>query len=375
MVAWALVAGAIPIYPLYALVFADAGLSEAEISALFAIWSLVGMLAEVPSGAVADRFSRRGSLAAGGVLQGVGYAVWMLLPGFTGFAAGFVLWALGGALISGAQEALLYDGLAVVGAQEHYARVQGRVHAMELLAQIPAAGAATVLFAVGGFPLVGWASVGACVAAGWLASRLPEPPPAAGADDEDAAGYLATLRAGIREATSRPALRGVLIAASVLGGLDAIEEYFPLLTRAAGVELDLVPLAMLPIVLAGSAGAALGGWIGRFRPWAMTAVLAAAMVLLGIAVLVPNQAVVVAIGVFYGLCRAVLVAVDAQVQDGIVGKARATITSVAGLGVEIVGFVVFATWALGGGLLVAAVWLAAALLLPLWLRSGRSGRP
>lgn len=375
MVAWALVAGAIPIYPLYALVFADAGLSEAEISALFAIWSLVGMLAEVPSGAVADRFSRRGSLAAGGVLQGVGYAVWMLLPGFTGFAAGFVLWALGGALISGAQEALLYDGLAVVGAQEHYARVQGRVHAMELLAQIPAAGAATVLFAVGGFPLVGWASVGACVAAGWLASRLPEPPPAAGADDEDAAGYLATLRAGIREATSRPALRGVLIAASVLGGLDAIEEYFPLLTRAAGVELDLVPLAMLPIVLAGSAGAALGGWIGRFRPWAMTAVLAAAMVLLGIAVLVPNQAVVVAIGVFYGLYRAVLVAVDAQVQDGIVGKARATITSVAGLGVEIVGFVVFATWALGGGLLVAAVWLAAALLLPLWLRSGRSGRP
>ena len=52
--------------------FADNGLSDAEISALFLIWSLVGIVAEVPTGALADRFSRRGALAAGGVLQAVG---------------------------------------------------------------------------------------------------------------------------------------------------------------------------------------------------------------------------------------------------------------------------------------------------------------
>lgn len=119
--------------------FADAGLSDGKISALFVIWSAVGIVAEVPGGALADRFSRRGVLAAGGVLQAGGYALWIALPGFPAFAAGFVSWGLGGALVSGTLEALLYDGLAAVGGEEHYARVHGRVMAVELLAQLPAA--------------------------------------------------------------------------------------------------------------------------------------------------------------------------------------------------------------------------------------------
>ena len=50
---------AVPLYPLYALLFTDTGLSGGQISLLFAIWSTVGIVAEVPTGALADRFSRR----------------------------------------------------------------------------------------------------------------------------------------------------------------------------------------------------------------------------------------------------------------------------------------------------------------------------
>lgn len=121
------------------LLFADAGLSDAEISALFAIWSLVGLVLEVPSGALADRFSRRGALVAAGLLQAAGYTVWVIWGEFAGFALGFVLWGIGGALASGGQEALLYDGLIAAGAREHYAAVQGPVTAAELVAQLPAA--------------------------------------------------------------------------------------------------------------------------------------------------------------------------------------------------------------------------------------------
>jgi MFS family permease len=74
MVGWALLADVVPLYPLYALLFADTGMSGAQISALFAIWSAVGVIAEVPSGALADRFSRRACLVAAGVLQACGYA-------------------------------------------------------------------------------------------------------------------------------------------------------------------------------------------------------------------------------------------------------------------------------------------------------------
>jgi MFS family permease len=119
----------VPLYPLYALLFADTGLSDAEISVLFALWSAVGIVAEVPSGALADRFSRRTVLAAGAVLQAAGYALWIALPGFWSFAAGFALWGLGSALASGAQAALLHDGLAAVGATDQYVRIQGWVGA------------------------------------------------------------------------------------------------------------------------------------------------------------------------------------------------------------------------------------------------------
>jgi MFS family permease len=142
----------VPIYPLYALLFADTGLSDAEISVLFALWSAVGIVAEVPSGALADRFGRRPSLAVGALVQAVGYASWVVFPGFLGFAVGFVAWGLGSALASGAQEALLHDGLASVGAAEHYARVQGWVGSAGLIVQVPTAGIATVLFVVGGYP-------------------------------------------------------------------------------------------------------------------------------------------------------------------------------------------------------------------------------
>jgi MFS family permease len=63
------------------LLFSDTGLSGADICALFAIWSTVGILAEVPSGAIADRLSRRGALMAASVLQAAGYVLWIVLPG------------------------------------------------------------------------------------------------------------------------------------------------------------------------------------------------------------------------------------------------------------------------------------------------------
>jgi len=83
------------------LLFADAGLSTSQISVLFAIWSVVAFAFEVPSGALADAWSRRGLYAVGELLTAAGYALWLIWPSFPGFALGFVLWGLGGALGSG----------------------------------------------------------------------------------------------------------------------------------------------------------------------------------------------------------------------------------------------------------------------------------
>lgn len=369
---WALLADLVPLYPLYALLFTATGLSVAQVSALFAIWSAVGLLTEVPSGALADRFSRRSCLVAAGVLQAAGYAAWVLLPGFPGFALGFVLWGCGGSLVSGAKEALLYDGLAAAGAQEHYARVAGWVAAMELVAQLPAALVATWLFVAGGFPLVGWVSVGTCLAAAGVAATLPEPP--RGDDDDDGTGYLATLRTGVTEAASTPGVRPVLLAAAALTAYDAVEEYFPLLLAGWGIAPAAVPLAAVPIVLGGTAGAAIGGAAGRLPAWALAVLLGAAMVLLGVAGVVGDPVPgVVAVAAFYGGYRAVLVVLDARLQERIASASRATVTSVAGLGTEVATFAVYAAWAAGGAPLLAAAGVVIAGALPVLLRRRVAG--
>lgn len=375
MLGWALLADVMPIYPLYALLFTDSGLSGAEVSALFAIWSGVAILTEVPSGALADRFSRRNCLVFAAVFQGAGYAAWMLMPSFAGFALGFVLWGVGGSLVSGAQEALLYDGLADAGAQGRYAQVNGWVTAVQLGAQVPAAVLATSLFATGGYAPAGWASVGACLAAAFVAARLPEPSRGRAPDEKEDAGYFATLRAGLVTAAHRPGVRGMLLAVAALTAFDAVEEYFPLILAGWGLPTVIIPVADLPIVLAGVAGAALAGAASRLGPWALGAVLGVAMLLFGGAGLAGHPAGLVAVALFYGIYRAVLVVVDARLQERLESRSRATVTSVAGVGSEVAAFGIYAAWALGEVPVVAVFGLLLAIAVPLLLRAPKAADP
>ncbi|HEY0806794.1 MAG TPA: MFS transporter, partial [Pseudonocardiaceae bacterium] len=345
----------VPFFTLYALLFADSGLSGADISVLFIVWSAVGLVANVPFGALADRFSRRNVLAAAGVVQAGGYALWTTIHAFPAFAAGFVLWGLAGALADGAFEALVYDGLATVGAERHYVRVQGWVTAAELGAQLTAALLATLLFAVGGFTLVGWASVGACVATGALALRLPETP--RHTDGADDLGYFVTLRDGFVAAVARPALRTAIIVVSVLFGLDAIEEYFPLTAQGWGIPATIVPLAVMGIPVAGAVGAWLGGMAGRARPVTLALLLGAGFLALGAAGLVRQPAGLVGVAVFYGLYRGVLVVLAGRLQEWIEAARRATVTSVLGLGTDVAAIGCYAVWPYGQLPLMAALGL------------------
>jgi predicted MFS family arabinose efflux permease len=355
-VGWTALGYCAPYYPLYALFFLSTGLSDAEVSGLFALWSVTGFLAEVPAGALADRWSRRGCLVLASVLEAAGFVVWTAVPGLPSFAAGFVLWGVGGALSSGAAEAVVYEGLAAAGAADAYPRVNGWISATELVAQLPTALLAAGLYAVGGYPLVGWASVGMCLATAALALRFPSPVPATGDDDgSPGLGVLRTLR--------RPGLGLLVLALALVGGIDAIEEYFPVLAGSWGVPTTAVPLAVLVVPLTGAVGAALGGRAGRLPGARLAGLLVVAAALLAAAGLWARPLALGAVALFYGLYLAVLVVAEARLQDRIAGRHRATITSVAALGVEVTSLGLFAAWAAGGPLAVAVLVLAVAPVL------------
>ena len=385
----------IPLYALYSLLFSDTGLSDGQISVLFALWSVVGLLAEVPAGAWADRFSRRAAMVVSGVLTGAGFALWGLFPGFTGFAAGFALWGLGGAFASGAVEALVYDGMLAHGCASDFGRVQGRIDAAGLLAQVPAAVAATLLFALGGYDLVTAASVLVCLAAAALATRVPETRPGprtvvggretagpgaeddgrradaegdpedpADADGEDPAdththtGAWRMVRGGARSAGTA-GLAGAVAAVALIGSLDDLEEYFPLLALRWGTGTAVVPLLVLLIPLAGAVGAVLGGRLARTTGGSRRGpvlLLALGLLLLAGAGWWAEPAGIGLVAAFYLLYRSVTVILEVGMQHRITGPARATVGSIAEVGVALVGLGVFAAWAFGG--LVAVLGLA-----------------
>ncbi|WP_328840240.1 MFS transporter [Streptomyces europaeiscabiei] len=336
------------LYPVYALLFSDTGLSIWQISSLFALWSITGILLEVPSGAWADAVSRRLLLWLGPLLTAAGFALWVIVPSYWAFALGFVLWGVRGALGSGALEALVYDELDRLGAADRYARVIGRAQAVGMVAVMAAMGLAGPVLDLGGYPAVGAASVLVCVLTSVVATRFPEHRPAE-AGGGDRVSTLTTLRTGIAEVRRDRSVRGALLLVPAVGAVwGALDEYTPLLVRDTGVAEQTVPYLLLVIWVGPTIGSLLTGAGERLGTAGLGVVLAGSAFALAVGASMRTPAGIGLVAVAFGGFQLVNVLADARLQDRIVGARRATLTSVASMGTELATVGVFAAYAVIG---------------------------
>lgn len=371
MLVLALVDELIPLYPVYALLFADAGLSSGQISALYAIWSLVAFVLEVPLGAFADRIPRRSLLVGAQLVRAVGFGCWVVWPSFAGFALGFVLWGASGAAWSGTWEALLYDEL---GSAERYVRVVGRATALAAAGSLGATALAGPIIAAGGYPAAGWASVATCLVAAVIAAGLPASGGQQRTDHDAASGYLGTLRSGVVEAVRSPAVGRLVLIVALLSGVTAVEEYFALLAGGFGLPAGALPLLMLLPAAGYLVGAEWGGQLGRLSPRRAAWLVAVGAVLFGLGALSARPVGFVGIAVGYGVFECVGLIAGARLQTALTGP-RATVTSIAAVAEEVVALAVFAGFGafsprVSLPVLVAvsaAPVIGLAVLLPRWL--------
>ncbi|MEU1587748.1 MFS transporter [Micromonospora sp. NPDC005710] len=380
------------LYPLYVVFFADTGLSVGQIASLFVIWSAAGILFEVPSGAWADVLSRRLLLCLAPLVAAAGFALWVLLPSYPAFAVGFLLWGAGGALVSGALEALVWTELDQLGAVGRYARVLGRARTAGVLGVVLSGVLAGPVLAAGGYPAVGAASVLACLLATIVATRFPEhrapasarvpfagpasaarsvdtaPPrpdqsdaaPPVHPDDDGDRGWWETLRAGVTEVRTRPPVRSaVLLVAVVAADWGALDEYTPLLALDTGVGAQAVPLLLLVLW----AGVTVGGLLApageRLGGRGYAALLGLVGVALAGGALLRHPAGFVLLAVAFGAAQLATVLADARLQARITGTSRATVTSLAGMATDVLIIVTYA----GYGLLATAAGNAVAFAL------------
>jgi MFS family permease len=377
----------IPYYGVYSLLFGDRGLSAAQISSLFIIWSLAGIVFEVPSGAWADTVDRRRLLRLSAAIYVVAFAAWTVFPGYPGFAAGFALWGLSSALMSGTFEALLYETLAARSAADAYPRLMGWTRSAAIVAVLAGTALGAPLYARGGYPLVGWASVAAAMLHFGLAWTLPTDRsvrPTVGPRRSTRTRYLAMLRAGVGEAARHEQVRRLIAVYAVLFGLTAYDEYFPILARDGGVATVDVPLLVGVMMLGQVVGTALAGRTAAMSGRVMAVLIASSAVLvsvgalsigplslgplslgpLGVAPLGVAPLGIAAITIGYGIVHNTIIVAEARLQQLITSDARATVTSVAGLSTEVVVLAVYASFALGSSWLPIAT-IVALLGLPM----------
>ena len=119
-------------YPVFTILFLDFGLTLEQFALLNAVWAFTNVLAEVPSGALADIFGRKRLLVATTFLMVGEMSLIAFVPLgspqliFFVFFANRILSGLAEALASGADEALAYDTLVAEGLAKDWPKVLER---------------------------------------------------------------------------------------------------------------------------------------------------------------------------------------------------------------------------------------------------------
>ena len=322
--------------PIWVVFLQGKGVSLTQIGVLEGVAWLITAFLEVPTGAVADRWGRKASVAMGCLLYG--FAMFLILAEALSpaFLLGYALWNSSMAFVSGADVALLYETLKADGREDQAAKQQGRYAAIQQGSQGAAAvvGAAiatidiTLCFALCG--------IAAFVAAG-LALSMKEPPHV----DEDGGGlgYWKNLRVAVAIAARRPIVRALLLLYATVLTLPLVVYYVLLQPYAIGVGL---PIATLGIVVAGvQLTSVVASWLAyrATRYLALTAivpialgVLLVAQTLLGAFPSVPSIALVLLVALVPALLGPLLLA---RLNDLIPSAQRATILSLSALMFEL----------------------------------------
>jgi MFS family permease len=263
--------------PVWVVYLQSHGISLAEIG-LADAWTLIIMTAaEVPTGIAADRWGRRAVLVIGASFVSVGAVLFVIgaqvFGGFPMILVAFVPWMLGASLLSGADEALLYDSMQADGAEEQFSRVNARAlttgKASQAFSSI--AGGIIAGLIAGYAPFL--ASALAAAIGAIVAAYLREAP----REHEDSNEAQAPARANLRQQlaaarkaiTVQPIIRYLVFYRAIINAVPFVLVFLLLqpYAKAAGVPLEWFGVVFMTLRLAGMGGTFIGGKLKGSAAW------------------------------------------------------------------------------------------------------------
>jgi len=114
------------VWPILTIFLVRNSLTVTEIGIVFAVGTIIGLILEVPSGAIADRIGRKYSLLFAQIGQALSMFIFWYADSFWGFlVANAVYWGAG-SLWSGTNEAFIFETLKELGRANEIKKVTGR---------------------------------------------------------------------------------------------------------------------------------------------------------------------------------------------------------------------------------------------------------
>jgi MFS family permease len=311
-------------YPIYNVMFHMRGMTVLQISLLLAWWAGIAMVAEIPSGALADYWSRQKLLVIAPLIKALCFVIWYFGGGnFSLFALGFLFWGVGSSFRSGTTEALLYDHLVFFDKRHEYEKVLGRKKFYYYIAL-------TLSLVTGGIIAhysIDWAlllSVLPLLLASLFAALINDVPKT---ESTGEIHYLEYIKIAAQEIRANTTLRYILIYGVGISIFGVLEEFDQLYYELAGL-----PIWAFGII--GSIGTGLNAVSSLYsykfkgRPRAHYLLLSLSALFLGIVGLFPSIPVIGLLLLAYVVVEPLNVLIDSRLQHSITSVSRATITSV-----------------------------------------------
>ncbi|MCW1907981.1 MAG: MFS transporter [Candidatus Saccharibacteria bacterium] len=322
-----LISQSVAIYPLYAIMFGErSGLTLSQVGLILGLFSITTIVAEVPTGAIADRFSRKWSLILSKLMLAAAMVVWLFWPGMTGYCIGIVLMGFEEALYSGAMQSYLYEQLA--DRNKEFAHINARLWAMMMAGWT--VGAALAALVGPNYRLLLILSVispliGAAITASLPSDRLD----IAARHAETGGSLLANTKAAAHYIFSaRTVLYAVLSIVSLKLLVDVLIEYIPLYYKGSGVSTETIPL----LFFVGNAITIGLFWFSRQLSALVRRRELAIGTILVILLLITSQLGMWAsiLGMFWyvRVVRMLFVTQEGEIQHLLIDRHRATVTSI-----------------------------------------------
>ncbi len=312
--------------PIWAVFLLSRGLSLTQFGIVEACLHVGMLLAQVPTGALADALGRRRLLVTAGFFSAAAELGYVYAPGFALICVAGAVHGIAFALRTGADEAYLFDSLAHDDAQAQFPRMLGGLWAVFQFA-------GAVSFMVGGLiatyspPLAFWLTAACALTASAVATRLP--------DDArgEAAHGVRVAASGLRALRHSPRLAVLTLAWSVYwAAVTSWWFYAAPLFQSRGASDALLGVVLGAALLVGSGFSWLGGRIGERVPLTVSVAVASGAAAAGIVIgaLLPGLAgPVIVLVVIAGAPELVYVTLSTYLQHNTRSEFRATSMSIA----------------------------------------------